>query len=222
MRDYIKAKLDESYRDFNFRGVNVFIDDPLPENVDIKSVLKVIETRIPRQFYRDIKEIRVGDYDYFHERGVNALYKDSVLYIANEQSGFEDLLDDIVHEIAHHVEQKYPEDIYGDGLIKREFLKKRKQLEFELRSEGYWTSEYDFEKIKFDINFDEFLYKRIGSKTLNMMTTSIFIRPYASVSIREYFATGFEAYYISKEKRDLLFNLSPELYKKIDSLNNSH
>jgi|TARA_B100000287_G_scaffold285765_1_gene269415 hypothetical protein len=219
MRDYITKRTNESYKDFNFRGVNIFIDDPLPENIDIKSVLRVVENRIPREFFKDIKEIRVGDYEYFDKRGINALYKDRVLYIANEQSGFEDLLDDIVHEIAHHVEQKYPEDIYGDGLLKREFLKKRKQLEFELRSEGYWTSEYDFEKIKFDLEFDKFLYDRIGKRLLNMVTSSIFIRPYASVSIREYFATGFEAYYLGK--RDELFQMSPDLYNKINELDNS-
>jgi len=219
MREYITKRTNESYKDFNFRGVNIFIDDPLPENIDIKSVLRVVENRIPREFFKDIKEIRVGDYEYFDKRGINALYKDRVLYIANEQSGFEDLLDDIVHEIAHHVEQKYPEDIYGDGLLKREFLKKRKQLEFELRSEGYWTSEYDFEKIKFDLEFDKFLYDRIGKRLLNMVTSSIFIRPYASVSIREYFATGFEAYYLGK--RDELFQMSPDLYNKINELDNS-
>ena len=219
MRDYITKRTNESYKDFNFRGVNIFIDDPLPENIDIKSVLRVVENRIPREFFKDIKEIRVGDYEYFDKRGINALYKDRVLYIANEQSGFEDLLDDIVHEIAHHVEQKYPEDIYGDGLLKREFLKKRKQLQFELRSEGYWTSEYDFDKIKFDLEFDKFLYDRIGKRMLNMVTSSIFIRPYASVSIREYFATGFEAYYLGK--RDELFQMSPDLYNKINELDNS-
>ena len=53
---------------------------------------------------------------------------------------------------------------------------------------------------------------------LNMVTTGIFIRPYGAVSIREYFATGFESYYLNTEKRDSLFNISPDLYDKIDSL----
>ena len=38
-----------------------------------------------------------------------------------------------------------------------EFLKKRHELEFELRSEGYWTSDYDFDELKFNPNLDEFL-----------------------------------------------------------------
>ena len=116
--------------------------------LDLSSVLKVIEKNIPKVLYDDIEQIRVGEYDFFEERNINALYKDSILYISNDQDNFNDLLDDIIHEIAHHVEEKLPENIYGDQLIKREFLHKRKQLEFELRSEGYWTEEYDFKELK--------------------------------------------------------------------------
>ena len=218
MRDYILQKINESYRDFNFRGVNVVIDDNLPENVDIKTVLKIIEDRIPRYCYADIEEIRVGEREEFKSRGISALYRDNILYISNQQDNLEDLLDDVIHEIAHHVEEKFPEQIYGDQLIKREFLKKRKQLEFELRSEGYWTSDYDFEQIKFSEEFDKFLYDRVGRRMLGMATTGIFIRPYASVSIREYFATGFESYYLNTDRKDSLFNISPDLYEKINSL----
>ena len=89
---------------------------------------------------------------------------------------YQDLIDDVVHEIAHHVETEFIEEIYGDEKIKKEFLNKRKQLEFELRTEGLWTKEYDFENLKFDKNFDNFLYKRIGPNLLRMVTTGIFIR----------------------------------------------
>ena len=218
MRDYISQKVNETLSDFNFRGVNVVFDDELPENVDIKSVLKFIEKNIPRYCYSDLRQIRVGHREEFKDREISAIYRDDTLFITNKQKNMTDLLDDMIHEIAHHVEEKFPEHIYGDGLIKREFLKKRKQLEFELRSEGYWTTDYNFDEIKFSREFDEFLYNRIGKEMLNMVTTGIFIRPYGAVSIREYFATGFESYYLNTEKRDSLFNISPDLYDKIDSL----
>ena len=48
---------------------------------------------------------------------------------------------------------------------------------------------------------------------LQMVTAGIFIRPYAAVSLREYFATGFEAYYLGKE--ETLDKISPRLYDKI-------
>ena len=49
-----------------------------------------------------------------------------------------------------------------------------------------------------------------------MVTTGIFIRPYGSVSLREYFATGFEAYYLGD--KNLLNKISPHLYEKVDAL----
>ena len=98
----------------------------------------------------------------------------------------------------------------------KEFIQKRAQLEFELKSEGYWTENYDFRNLKFDDKFDSFLYKKVGGQMLNMVTAGLFIRPYSSVSLREYFATGFEAYYTGK--KDLLKQLSPVLYNKIELL----
>mgnify|MGYP003659777988 FL=1 len=218
MRDYISEKVFDTLQYFNFGGIEVIIDEPLPDSINISSVLKIIEKNIPKALLEDIKKIHIGDYDFLKERNISALYRDGIMYISNKQSDFKDLLDDIIHEIAHHTEEKLPEMIYGDQLVKREFLNKRKQLEFELRSEGYWTQEYDFEKIKFDQDFDTFLYKRLGKRMLRMVTSGMFIRPYASVALREYFATGFEAYYLSTEKRDDLFQISPELFKKIDDI----
>ena len=52
-----------------------------------------------------------------------------------------------------------------------------------------------------------------------MVTAGIFIRPYASVSMREYFATGFEAYMLGQ--KETLKTISPALYNKIDSLVNN-
>ena len=51
---------------------------------------------------------------------------------------------------------------------------------------------------------------------LRMATTGIFIRPYAAVSLREYFATGFEAYYLGQQ--NTLEKISPILFDKIDEL----
>ena len=53
---------------------------------------------------------------------------------------------------------------------------------------------------------------------LRLVTTGIFIRPYAAISLREYFATGFEAYYLGK--RNELFKISPYLFQKIEQLHN--
>lgn len=201
---------------FKFGGIDVHIDEPLPDDISIERVLKTVEQKLPSVYYQDLRAVRVGSYKEFDRRQVNALYKDQTLFISNEQDNMKDLLDDIIHEIAHHLETKAAEEIYGDRLVIREFIKKREQMKFELRSEGYWTQEYDFRELKFKESFDDFLYKRVGKRMLHMVTTGLFIRPYAAVSLREYFATGFEAYYLGK--RDELFQISPELYNKISEL----
>jgi Mlc titration factor MtfA (ptsG expression regulator) len=216
MREYIFEKTLNTPRHFKFGGIAVHINDPLPENVSIETVLKTIEKKIPAAYYEDLEGVHIGQHEDFDKRKVNALYVDNKLYISNEQDDMEDILNDVIHEIAHHLETKAIDEIYGDRLIIREFTKKRGQLNFELRSEGYWTEEFDFKDLKFSQSFDDFLYKRVGKQMLRMVTTGIFIRPYAAVSLREYFATGFEAYYLGKQ--DELFQTSPELYKKISDI----
>jgi|TARA_R110000803_G_C11899631_1_gene311915 hypothetical protein len=217
MRNYISERVSNSTNYFNFSGIDVYIDDDIENDLDPKKILVAIEKRLPRSFFRKLESIHLGNYEKFKERQIDAIYDDNKLYISNQQDNYEDLLDDVIHEIGHHVETLYIEDVYGDEEIKKEFLNKRSQLEFELRSEGLWTTEYDFKNVKFDMSFDDFLYKRVGKRLLGMVTSGIFIRPYASVSLREYFATGFEAYYLND--KDVLSRISPALYKKIDHLN---
>ena len=219
MREYILEKTKDTTRHFKFGNIPVFQRDELPSDIDSQNVFKSIEKLIPRKFFHGLKGVQIGHHEIFDKRDANALYKDGIFYITHDQDNAADLIDDIVHEFAHHVEMLYPEEIYGDQKLKKEFRQKRAQLEFELRSEGYWTNEYDFDNLEYDQDFDVFLYKRIGKNTLRMVTAGIFVRPYGSISMREYFATGFEAYMLGK--KDTLKNISPELYKKIDSLVNN-
>ena len=219
MRDYILEKVKDTTRYFKFGSVPVFQREDLPDNVDGQAIFRSIEDMIPPKFFKGLKGVEIGHHEVFDKRDANAVYKDGTFYITHEQDDAADLIDDIVHEFAHHVEMLYPEEIYGDRKLQKEFLKKRAQLEFELKSEGYWTKEYNFDNLEYDLDFDQFLYKRVGGNTLRMVTAGIFVRPYASVSMREYFATGFEAYMLGNKKT--LQSLSPELYKKIDDLVNN-
>ena len=60
------------------------------------------------------------------------------------------------------------------------------------------------------------MHKAIGYEKINNVAPTLFIRPYAATSVREYFATGFEAYYLGKQ--DTLEKISPMLYDKINEL----
>ncbi len=216
MRDYIFEKVKDTTRYFKFGGIDIEEKDQLPPNIDLDSVFKVVEERLPSHYFKGLKGVIIQHLDEFDEREVNAVYRDGYFFITNRQSNASDILDDIIHEFAHHLESIYPEEIYADQKLIGEFLRKRHELNFELRSEGYWTDSYDFENLKFDPSFDNFLYKRVGRNMLKMITTGLYIRPYAAVSLREYFATGLEAYYHGKG--NTLEKISPLLYDKIRDL----
>ena len=74
-----------------------------------------------------------------------------------------------------------------------------------------------FQEFKFTTGtFDEFLYKTVGYETLVNITMGLFISPYAATSLKEYFANGFEAYFIGD--RSYLKKISPYIYDKIEQL----
>lgn len=218
MRSYITEKVKNTPRYFKFGNTPVEVVDPLPQHINLNAIFKAIENNLPPHYFSGLKGVKIQHLDEFDEREVNAVYKDNMFFITNRQDNTNDIIDDLVHEFAHHMETVFPEEIYSDEAIIGEFLKKRHELEFELISEGYWTSDYNFDELKFNPNLDEFLYKRVGKNMLRLITTGMYIRPYASVSLREYFATGFEAYYLGK--KDSLQKISPILYDKINALHN--
>jgi hypothetical protein len=216
MREYISEKVQFTTKHFKFGNVPVEEVEPLPDTVNIEAVFKALENNFPSHYFRKLKGITIGHTEEFDDRDVNAVYRDGRFHITSQQRNSKDLMDDIVHEFAHHMETLFPQEIYGDKSLINEFLKKRHELKFELQCEGYWVQDYDFDDLKYDENFDKFLYKRVGRNMLRMITSGLFIRPYGSISIREYFATGFEAYYLGKQ--DILEKISPMLYDKINEL----
>jgi hypothetical protein len=123
------------------------------------------------------------------------------------------MIDDIVHEIAHAVEESKIEEVYFDGVIEREFLGKRERLCSLLISEGYDLSSTFCLNTEYSEKFDKFLYQTVGYETLASITMGLFYSPYAATSLREYFANGFEHYFIGD--RQYLKDVSPVLYNKV-------
>jgi len=218
IRDYILETIKDTTRHFRFGGIVVNQIEPAEEGVDFSPVFIAVEEKFPSHYFSKLEGVEIAHRAEFDDRNISALYSNNWLFLSNKQEGITDLLDDLVHEMAHHIETIYKEEVYGDNDLASEFLKKRKMLEQELKSEGYWTKEYNFKNIKYSKGLDTFLYNRVGKNMLRTCTTGVFIRPYASVSLREYFATGFEAYYMGK--KEILFKISPVLYNKIENLHN--
>lgn len=215
MRLYIEEKIKNTTKYFKFGNVAV---NQVDDDIDFSPVFRAVEKVFPASYFKDLKGVEVAHREEFDDRNISALYKDGVLYITSKQDNLADLADDLIHEMAHHIEITHNDEIYGDGEIKKEFLKKRKEIEFELKSEGYWTDEYDFSDISYNKDFDNFLYNRVAGNMLRLVTGGIYVRPYGAVSIREYFATGFEAYYLGNKEK--LYKISPVLYNKIDKIHN--
>ena len=96
---------------------------------DFRKALKRIEQLIPQYFLlQGIDVIYVGDFADLKDRNLNAAYADGAIYILPYQSSEQDFLDDVVHEIAHSLEERFTDFIYEDGEIKEEFKKKYGKL----------------------------------------------------------------------------------------------
>ena len=102
---YIKkrSRLLENQNLSFFGSISVFVKDPLPEDISLRIVLRRIENLIPHYLVNNIDAVYVGQFDEFVEMDKNAAYKDGALYITNDQHDEDDMIDDIVHEIAHAV-----------------------------------------------------------------------------------------------------------------------
>ena len=66
--------------------------------------------------------------------------------------------------------------------------------------------------IQFQYNkkFDMYLYEEVGYPILNTLTVGLYCSPYGATSIREYFANGFEFFFL--KDRELVKQVSPQLY----------
>ena len=220
LSSYIKKrnKLLENQNLNFFNTINVFIKDSLPEDVNLKYVLNKIENLLPAYYVNNVDAVYVGQFKDLIQKDMNAAYKDGALYVTNDQDDEEDMIDDIVHEISHALEELAIEEIYRDNKIEVEFLGKRKRLRSILKSEKYNVERYNFLDSQYSEDFDIFLYKEVGYPLLISLTMGLFVSPYAATSLREYFARGFEEYYLGDRK--YLTNVSPMLYNKVEHLDN--
>ncbi len=67
---------------------------------------------------------------------------------------------------------------------------------------------------------NNYIYNKVKYDRLNMImaTYDIFTSAYPATSLREYFASGFEFYFL--EDPSTLMEISPVLFKKIEEIHN--
>ena len=221
---YLKASAVKSKKTSReklfFRRIPVHILEPLPESVDLDMCLKKIEGLIPQFFVKNIDVIYVGQFEHLSDNGVNASYNEGAIYLTNMQDDNDDIIDDIVHEIAHAVEEIYQEHVYRDKEVEEEFRGKRERLYYILGDTMPPGTNFPLEQyqdVEYNKDFDEFLYKEMGYPVLASITSGLFYSPYAITALREYFANGFEAYFLRKDLNSLR-TISPHLFNKLDEL----
>jgi len=200
--------------------ISLFFKEPFVNDIDFELVFKKVDQLLPDHILELVDIVYVGDFDYFKERDINAVYTDSALYISHQQDDENDLIDDIMHEFAHAVEDGFGALLYEDGLIEQNFLSKRTKLKSFLNYESYNIDNHDFGDAEYNKEMDTFLKDDVGYKTLNGLTQGLFLGSYSTVSLREYFARGFEEYYLGD--RDYLKNICPYIYKKLSLLDSSY
>ena len=204
-----------------------FEKDPiLGKPFDKESVFVSVAETLPSAFLNYVDTIVVGKFDFLEERELDALYLDGAIYISNlPKESFEDLVDDIVHETAHAVEQNNESLIYADGEIEREFLSKRSRVYHLLKENGFKKEVefYDFRNVEYDDQLDMFLYQEVSYHLLGVLTASLFCSPYGITSLKEYFANCFEHYFYASSPHTVR-EISPAVTKKIEELleNNEH
>tara|TARA_R100000234_G_scaffold68472_1_gene41929 strand:- start:504 stop:1211 length:708 start_codon:yes stop_codon:yes gene_type:complete len=199
-----------------YGDVPVFVKDYLPDNIDLGYSLKYVEKTIPRHLSYGLDSVFIGNFPEFEERQINAFYRDGAIYISNEQDDNEDFIDDVVHEIAHLTEGTYGSLIYSDQKLTREFLGKRQRLFYLLKAEGFDVQPKDFMQVEYSQEFDMFLFEEVGYPLLTQLTIGLFLTPYATTSLSEYFSESFEGYFLRDRKS--VKEITPSCYEKIEEL----
>ena len=219
MREYIKESVARlAKKNYSLHGHKAFVVNPFTNDVNFSSILRRIEDLIPEHLMNGFEVIYIGQFKDFHKKGrpFNATFKDGAIYISNDQDDDEDLIDDIIHELAHSIEkdEKFNNIIYGDGEVESEFLAKRQSL-YHLLDKPTTNMVY-YLNPEYDKAFDKHLYKDLGYDYLRTAGSGLFYSPYAITSLKEYWANGFENYLLGDALK--LRDLSPVLFKKITEL----
>ena len=205
-------------KQYKLRDIEIFIKDSLPKEIDPDFVFKYIASVLPEHLLTNVDIVYIGQFDNLISRDIRGVFEDGAIYVTNEQDTEMDLIDDLIHEISHSIEKEHQEIIYGDARLLEEFRKKRAQLYEILKDKGMNPPASMLNTMDYDSDLDDYFYKEVTYPILNQIVSlsNLFIGAYSVTSIREYFATGFEGYFL--HEKQLVFDFCPILYGKLKAL----
>ena len=217
MNGYIQNSLRDSNHKIFLNNINVYVLNPLPDGFDLDYVLTTVEEVVPEHLIYGLEGIYIGKFDDLEKNEFDALYKDGTIYATNNQKDEDDLIDDIIHEIAHLAEENLGHYIYSDRKIIDEFLGKRERLYSILKAQDLKTPNQNaFYDLEYNKKFDHYLHKTVGYEKLTYLTMGLFVSPYSITSLREYFAKSFERYFM--DEMEQVRKVSPAVFEKIEFL----
>lgn len=210
------AKRGRRMRDeYMLNGVSVYVKDALPEHVSGEFIFEYVGSRIPYYLMKNIEVIYVGKFPEMEERQINAYFENDAIYITNEQEDEMDMIEDIIHEVSHAVEHYNRDFLYDDGALQKEFIAKRKRLSSLLSQKYDVPGDFNI-NFEYDRAIDDFLFRDVGYDALNQISVNIFPSGYAATSISEYWAKGFEEFFLGDPSK--LQNMCPVLSNRLKLL----
>jgi hypothetical protein len=200
--------------EYYIHHVPVFVVND-PSAIAVPEFCLEAEGALPSRLLSSIDVVYIGQ---FRElQGRNAVFLNGGIYMTSEEPTVHDMVENFVHEVAHSLETTYGTFIYDDDLV-QEFKGKRTRLRGILQAHGYEINPVLYDFTEYNHRFDKFLANEVGYPTLLTLTMGLFASPYGATSIQEYFANGFEKYYLTNPRS--LREISPVLYQKIEEIIN--
>ena len=213
-KSHKKSKILKDH--YKLHDIDVYIKDKFSREIDFDFCLKRITQLIPSHLMSGIDIIYVGQFEFLKKRSLNALYDNGAIYITNVQEDEQDIIDGIIHEISHSLEEKYKDLIYSDGKLMKEFLGKRTRLYFLLKAENLNPPVEIQTNIAYEKSIDDYFYKTVGYQKMWNLINGLFLSPYSVTDIREYFALGFEHY--AQGDSSTVKKTCPILYARLENL----
>jgi len=195
--------------------IPLFVVNPPEADISLPAFCEEVEATIPQRLLQNVEVVYVGEFKEL--RGRNATFANGGIYMTSKEPTNFDMLENFIHEVAHSLEHQHGMFIYDDLLVS-EFKGKRDKLYHLLVAQDYYINPVLYSYTEYNKEFDNFLANEVGYPTLLSLTMGLFVSPYGATSIQEYFANGFEKYYLENPRT--VRDISPVLYRKIEEITN--